>query len=151
MDEYFLIEEDVIIKSLSVEVEREKALKYLDKQIQDNNSLLIFQDKTSLFQGFGQALNGKDANVRVECTKLIAKIIPQLGPDLEECMHYVLPKIVSNVGHVTALQKESIQTLHICMKHASNVYHILKVIAEEGIKHRDRKTRKQIIDRKSVV
>lgn len=145
MDDYFLIEEDVIIKSLGIEVERERALKYLDKQIQDNNSLFIFRDKASLFQGFAQALNGNDVNVRIECTKIIAKIIPQLGPDLEQCMHYVLPKIVSNIGNITALQKESIQTLHICMKHASNTYQVLKVIAQEGIKHGDRKTRKQII------
>ncbi|XP_077969736.1 TOG array regulator of axonemal microtubules protein 1-like isoform X2 [Styela clava] len=145
MEDFLMIDEGSIIQSLEVEEERGRALRYLEAQLRENNSQLIFQNKLSLFRGLAETLCDSNINIRIDCTKLIAKIIPQLLSDRERCMNYVIPNMVANIGNCLALQKESVQTLHICMKHSADVYPILKVIAEQGIKHKDDKTRKQII------
>lgn len=148
MEEYLssFIDEEIIISYLGSDVERPKALHYLDKQFHENNSLLIFQDKSSLFNGFKKALTDSSVDVRIQCTKLIAKIIPNLGPGLDQYMNAVLNDIIMNIAHCTQLQRESVQTLHICMKHSSDVFQILRAIADYGIQHKDPKTRLQIIE-----
>uniref|UniRef100_H2XRN4 TOG domain-containing protein n=1 Tax=Ciona intestinalis TaxID=7719 RepID=H2XRN4_CIOIN len=139
-------DENELLNMLLDEAHRTEALQYLDKQFHENNSILIFKDKHALFKGFSYALADIATNVRVQCTKLIAKIVSQLGSDLDVCMGRVLQKIITNVGnqHVS-LQKESIQTLHLYMKHCVDVYPILSIIANHGIEHEDARTRQQII------
>lgn len=149
MEEYLsnFLEEDAVIDLLETDKKRGQALQHLDRQFHENNSLLIFQNKISLFNGFAATLADRDKNIRIQCTKLISKIIPQLGNDLDKCLHIVLPKIVANIGDESlSLQKESTQMLHVYMKNSEDVYQILKSIAKNGIRNEDIKTRRQVIN-----
>jgi len=139
-------DENIALQLLSSDSTRAEALHYLDNHFQESNNILIFRDKNSLFCGLSDALSDANPSVRAQFTKLITKIIPQLGPDADKYMLLVLPSIITNVGSPTvSLQKESIQALHLQMKHTRDVSKTLKLIAKDGIIHADVKTRQQVI------
>ena len=139
------LNEDLILNWLLSNDCKVRALECLEKHLQENHGILMFHNKESLFEGFATALDSSDKASHL-CTKFISKIVPQLGGDLDKYMEKVLCHIISNIGNrAVTLQKESMQALHIYMKHSLDIYPLLKAIAHHGIQHRDAKVRKQII------
>ena len=140
------IDEDAFLHLLFANDAQGKALKYLDEHLQKNNGKLIFHDRQSLFEGFAKILVAANQKVCIHCTKLISKIIPHLGDNVDKHMNQVMSAVISNVGgQSVTLQKESIQMLYVYMKHTLDMYQILNVIAREGIQHKNSRTRQQII------
>ena len=140
------VNEELLLNMLLSVENKAKALDYLLKHIHENHGILMFRDKQSLFEGFVSALIDDNDKVKSGCTKLISKIIPQLGGDLDDHMTKVLPRVIANVGSRTvSLQKESIQALHVYMKHSLDVYPILNSIAHDGMRHKDGRVRQQVI------
>ncbi|XP_076816134.1 TOG array regulator of axonemal microtubules protein 1-like [Clavelina lepadiformis] len=147
MEEYLWnqFDEDILLDLLSTEVKRAEGLYYLEQHLREN-SVLALKEKHSLFKKFSQALSDSDQKICAQCTKLISKLIPQLGKDLDKHMYQVLSNIIDNIGSQTvSLQKESIQALHVYMKLSIDVDRILHMIAFHGIEHSDHRKRKQIV------
>ena len=148
MDDYHPneINEDAFLSLLMTDEKQGKAIQYLDQHMKKNNGKFIFHDVRTLFQGFKKAMSSSSQKVCIQCTKIIAKIIPQLGVDIDKFMNKLLFTIMNNMGSQSVLlQKESIQLLYIYMKHSLDVNQILQVIAIEGIQHEDPRTRHQIV------
>nr|CAB3244377.1 protein FAM179B-like [Phallusia mammillata] len=147
MEEYLSnqFDEKLVMELLFSERKRD-GLNYLDEHLRDGQTFMVVGDKTGLFKGFSSALSDGGQQVRIHCTRLIAKIVPQLGTDIDIYMCIVLPEIVANIGSQSVtLQKESIQTLHLYMKHSSDVFQIFRVIAFNGMQNTDLRTREQVI------
>ena len=140
------VNEELLIDMLLSEDHKEKALDFLIKHLHENHGILMFRNKQSLFQGFVSALVDNNNKVKSGCTKLISKIIPQLGGNLDEHMSKVLPVIITNIGSRTvSLQKESIQVMHVYMKHSLDVYPILNSLAHNGMRSKEPRVRQQVI------
>ena len=140
------LNEDILLSLLSSNDNKIKALEYLNDNLQENHGILMLRDKQSLFKGFASALVDENEKIKNKCTKLISKLIPQLGGDLEDLMQEVLSRIIHNVGsRVVALQKESLHALYVYMKHSLDIYPILNSIAHDGIKNKEARVRQQVI------
>lgn len=107
-----------------------------------NGGRLQFVDRLALFRVLHEALADSDFNTRLRCTEFLCEIIPEFGEDLDNCMALVLPQLVSNIGdNQVSVKKSTIQTLHVYMKHSSQVSTVLNAIIEHGLESEDRKTR----------
>ena len=149
MDDYHRpseLNEDAFLSLLLTEEKQAKALLYLDQHMQKNNGKFSFHNIHTLFKGFQKALCGPNQKACIHCTKLISKIIPQLGVDVDQYMNKLLLVIINNVGSQSVLlQKESIQLLYVYMKHSLDVYQIFQVIAFRGLQHKDARIRQQVV------
>ncbi|RMX50084.1 hypothetical protein pdam_00002933 [Pocillopora damicornis] len=107
-----------------------------------NGGRLQFDDRHGLFQVLQEALADSDSNTRLCCIEFLFEIIPEFGEDLDSCMTLVLPLIVSNIGdNQVSVKKSAIQTLHVYMKHSSQVSAVLNAIIDHGLESDNRRTR----------
>lgn len=107
-----------------------------------NGGRLQFVDRLSLFRVLQEALADPNSNTRLRCTEFLCEIIPEFGNDLDDCMTLVLPQLVSNIGdNQVSVKKSAIQTLHVYMKHSSQVSAVLNAIIDHGLESDDRRTR----------
>lgn len=114
----------------------------LRASVRRNGGRLMFEDRHGLFHVFQGSLCDSDPNFRVQCIDLLSEIIPEFGPDLDNCMTLILPQLVSNLGnHTVTVKKSAIQTLHVYMKNSSNVGAVFNAIIEHGLESEDKRTR----------
>ena len=107
-----------------------------------NGGRLQFADRLALFRVLHEALADSDVNTRLRCIEFLCEIVPEFGEDLDNCMALVLPQLVSNIGdNQVSVKKSTIQTLHVYMKHSSQVSTVLNAIIDHGLESEDRKTR----------
>lgn len=107
-----------------------------------NGGRLQFDDRLGLFRVLQEALADLDSNTRLRCTEFLCEIIPEFGEDLDNCMTFVLPQLVSNIGdNQVSVKKSAIQTLHVYMKHSSQVSAVLNAIIDHGLESENRRTR----------
>lgn len=107
-----------------------------------NGGRLQFVDRLALFRVLREALVDSNAITRLRCTEFLCEVIPEFGEDLDNCMALVLPQLVSNIGdNQVSVKKSTIQTLHVYMKHSSQVGAILNAIIDYGIESENRRTR----------
>ena len=107
-----------------------------------NGGRLQFVDRLALFRVLHEALADSNSNTRLRCTEFLCEIIPEFGEDLDNCMALVLPQLVSNIGdNQVSVKKSAIQTLHVYMKHSSQVSTVLNAIIDHGLESQNRKTR----------
>ena len=107
-----------------------------------NGGRLQFVDRLALFRVLHEALADSNSNTRLRCTEFLCEIIPEFGEDLDNCMALVLPQLVSNIGdNQVSAKKSAIQTLHVYMKHSSQVSTVLNAIIDHGLESQNRKTR----------
>ncbi|KAL9952340.1 hypothetical protein ACROYT_G039583 [Oculina patagonica] len=107
-----------------------------------NGGRLQFDDRLGLFRVLQEALADIDSNTRLRCTEFLCEIIPEFGEDLDNCMTFVLPQLVSNIGdNQVSVKKSAIQTLHVYMKHSSQVSAVLNAIIDHGLESENRRTR----------
>lgn len=107
-----------------------------------NGGRLQFVDRLALFRVLHEALADSNFNTRLRCTEFLCEIIPEFGEDLDNCMALVLPQLVSNIGdNQVSVKKSAIQTLHVYMKHSSQVSTVLNAIIDHGLESQNRKTR----------
>ena len=140
------VSEEAILKLLSSKDKKAQGLESLEKHLYENQGILMVHDKQSLFKKFASILVDCNDKTKTSCTKLLFKIIPQLGSNLDNYMNNVINQIINNVGSQTiSLKKESILALHIYMKHSTDVSLIFRAIAHEGINHKVSKKRQEII------
>ena len=107
-----------------------------------NGGRLQFGDRHALFRVLRGALCDSNSNTRLRCLEFVCEIIPEFGDDLDNCMSFILPQLVSNLGDSqVSVKKSAIQTLHMYMKHSSQVGKVLNAIIAHGLESDDRKTR----------
>ncbi|XP_074631934.1 TOG array regulator of axonemal microtubules protein 1-like isoform X2 [Acropora palmata] len=107
-----------------------------------NGGRLQFVDRLALFSVLREALADHNATTRLRSTEFLSEVIPEFGEDLDNCMALVLPQLVSNIGdNQVSVKKSTIQTLHVYMKHSSQVSAILNAIVDYGIESENRRTR----------
>ena len=107
-----------------------------------NGGRLQFDDRLALFRVLQEALADLESNTRLRCTEFLCEIIPEFGEDLDNCMTFVLPQLVSNIGdNQVSVKKSAIQTLHVYMKHSSQVSAVLNAIIDHGLESENRRTR----------
>lgn len=107
-----------------------------------NGGRLQFVDRLALFRVLHEALGDQNSNTRLRCTEFLCEIIPEFGEDLDNCMALVLPQLVANIGdNQVSVKKSAIQTLHVYMKHSSQVSAVLNAIIDHGLESENRRTR----------
>ncbi|KAJ7379838.1 hypothetical protein OS493_012587 [Desmophyllum pertusum] len=107
-----------------------------------NGGRLQFDDRLALFRVLQEVLADLNSNTRLRCTEFLCEIIPEFGEDLDTCMTLVLPQLVSNIGdNQVSAKKSAIQTLHVYMKHSSQVSAVLNAIIDHGLESENRRTR----------
>lgn len=151
MNENNLVDENVLLdwlSSASPASHQKQALQYIDKYLNEKQNIIVsLLEQDGLFAEFNQILqNQGNTTLQIQCTKLIGKLIPNMDSDLDSSMLKVIPSIVSNIGNqAIMLQKESMQALHIYMKHSADIDQVLKSLAYDGIQHKNQRTRQQVI------
>ncbi|XP_070582266.1 TOG array regulator of axonemal microtubules protein 1-like [Ptychodera flava] len=138
------MEEDVVLEQLSDDrfQQRSDILDYLRTEVRKHGGRIQFQNMSALFRGLSRALADSNWTVRHQCVQLISEMIAGLEDELDSCMSTVLPKLVSNIGDSkVALRKAVIQTLHLYMKHSSDVQNVFHAIVEHGLESPDPKVR----------
>ena len=114
----------------------------LTQKVRRDGGRLPFDNRHALFRGLTLVLLDQNSEVRLKCIQFICELIPQFGPELDSCMAILLPKIVENLGDgKVAIRKAVIQTLHIYMKHTTDVQQIFSIIVNHGLQSRDPKVR----------
>lgn len=123
-------------------VRRAAVIEELRASVRRNGGHLLFEDRHGLFHVFQSSLCDIDPNVRLRCIEFISEIVPEFGTDLDNCMSLILPQLVSNLGnHTVSVKKSAIQTLHVYMRHSSNVGAVFNAIIEHGLESEDKRTR----------
>lgn len=121
---------------------RAAVIEELRASVRRNGGHLLFEDRHGLFHVFQSSLCDIDPNVRLRCIEFISEIVPEFGTDLDNCMSLILPQLVSNLGnHTVSVKKSAIQTLHVYMRHSSNVGSVFNAIIEHGLESEDKRTR----------
>jgi len=143
-----ILDEKILVDLLSNAASRQQALHYIDKNITRNNNLLSLLDRSMLFDQFHRVLaDYRSTPHQIQCTMLISKLIPLLNQnEVDACMKKIMTRVVSNIGsNAHKLQRESIQTVHAYMKHTKDFKYIVQSLAYDGLRHKDRKTRHQVL------
>ncbi|XP_071787660.1 TOG array regulator of axonemal microtubules protein 1-like isoform X2 [Asterias amurensis] len=139
------MDEDDILAQLEDDRFAEQRAYILDdltQKVRRDGGRLPFDNRHALFRGLTLVLLDQNWEVRLKCIQFICELIPQFGPELDSCMAIVLPKIVENLGDAkVAIRKAVIQTLHIHMKHTTNVQQIFSILVNHGLQSRDPKVR----------
>ncbi|XP_038076737.1 TOG array regulator of axonemal microtubules protein 1-like isoform X2 [Patiria miniata] len=139
------MDEDDILTQLEDDGYAEQRAFILDdltQKVRRDGGRLPFDNRHALFRGLTLVLLDQNWEVRLKCTQFICELIPQFGPELDSCMAIVLPQIVANLGDSrVAIRKAVIQTLHVHMKHTTNVQQIFTFLVTHGLQSRDPKVR----------
>ncbi|XP_022090984.1 TOG array regulator of axonemal microtubules protein 1-like isoform X2 [Acanthaster planci] len=139
------MDEDDILAQLEDDGYAEQRAFILDdltQKVRRDGGRLPFDNRHALFRGLTLVLLDQNWEVRLKCIQFICELIPQFGPELDSCMAIVLPQIVANLGDSrVAIRKAVIQTLHIHMKHTTNVQQIFTILVTHGLQSRDPKVR----------
>lgn len=139
------MEENEVLAGLARNSDSAKKADILDElraNARRNGGRLQFDDRLGLFRVLQEALADLDSNTRLRCTEFLCEIIPEFGEDLDNCMTFVLPQLVSNIGdNQVSVKKSAIQTLHVYMKHSSQVSAVLNAIIDHGLESENRRTR----------
>ena len=70
------------------------------------------QPKRLLLYSPQRILQDEDLQLRTKCTKLICDVLPKLGTDMDTCMSFVMPNILSNMAaNNLVLKRESIKLI----------------------------------------
>ena len=114
--------------------ERTHILDELTKRVRRDGGRLTIENRHALFHGLSYVLADPNWDVRLKCIQLICELVPQFGSELDSCMYIVLPHLVTNLGDIkVAVRKSVIQTLHIYMKHTTNVQQVFSALVKHGI------------------
>lgn len=139
------MEENEVLAGLASNSDSARKADILDElraNARRNGGRLQFDDRLSLFRVLQEALADLNSNTRLRCTEFLCEIIPEFGEDLDSCMTFVLPQLVSNIGdNQVSVKKSAIQTLHVYMKHSSQVSAVLNAIIDHGLESDNRRTR----------
>lgn len=139
------MEENEVLAGLASNSDSARKADILDElraNARRNGGRLQFDDRLSLFRVLQEALADLNSNTRLRCTEFLCEIIPEFGDDLDSCMSFVLPQLVSNIGdNQVSVKKSAIQTLHVYMKHSSQVSAVLNAIIDHGLESENRRTR----------
>lgn len=139
------MEENEVLAGLARNSDSAKKADILDElraNARRNGGRLQFDDRLGMFRVLQEALADLDSNTRLRCTEFLCEIIPEFGEDLDNCMTFVLPQLVSNIGdNQVSVKKSAIQTLHVYMKHSSQVSAVLNAIIDHGLESENRRTR----------
>lgn len=139
------MEENEVLAGLASNSDSARKADILDElraNARRNGGRLQFDDRISLFRVLQEALADLNSNTRLRCTEFLCEIIPEFGEDLDNCMTFVLPQLVSNIGdNQVSVKKSAIQTLHVYMKHSSQVSAVLNAIIDHGLESENRRTR----------
>ena len=139
------MEENEVLAGLARNSDSARKADILDELLANarrNGGRLQFDDRLGLFRVLQEALADLDSNTRLRCTEFLCEIIPEFGEDLDNCMTFVLPQLVSNIGdNQVSVKKSAIQTLHVYMKHSSQVSAVLNAIIDHGLESENRRTR----------
>ncbi|XP_071963781.1 TOG array regulator of axonemal microtubules protein 1-like [Antedon mediterranea] len=115
-----------------------EVLNSLRSSIHSNDGQLPFQDCSIFFKRLQTILVDSDWDVRHESIQLISDVIPHLNSELDKCMAYVLPQLISNLGDTkVTVRKSVIQTIHVYMKNTQNVRQILNAVVIYGLESED--------------
>jgi len=139
------IDDRALLQRLTSQASRQQALNYIDQNIKKTLNNL---DPSLLFDKLHHVIcDTRNAPLQIQGTMLVAKLLPQLGDQVDQCMKKVLSRVVGNIGCVTSvkLQRESIQTLHEYMKHTDRFHYVIHSLAYDGLRHRDKQVRHQVV------
>lgn len=139
------MEENEVLAGLARNSDSARKVDILDElraNARRNGGRLQFDDRLGLFRVLQEALADPNSNTRLRCIEFLCEIIPEFGEDLDKCMSLVLPLLVSNIGNnQVSVKKSAIQTLHVYMKHSSQVSAVLNAIIDHGLESEDRRTK----------
>ena len=115
--------------------DRTNILDELTKRVRrDGGRLTSIENRHALFDGLAYVLEDQNWDIRLKCIQFICELVPQFGSELDSCMYLVLPQLVTNLGDSkVAVRKSVIQTLHVYMKHTTNVQQVFSALVEHGI------------------
>ena len=106
-----------------------------------NHGRLDFEDRRALFHVLRRTLSDSDSATRLQCMDFLSVIIPEFGPDLDDCMSEILPQLVCNFGNSkVTVKKSAIQTVHEYMNYTSDHSGAYTALIEYGLKNQDRRT-----------
>lgn len=107
---------------------------------------LPFRNSIGLFQALNLALSDTNWGVRRQCLLLISEYIPLLRLDVDACLGIILPQLIHNIGDSkVVIRKDAIQTLHLYMKHTSDMPSLLSNYVQYGLDSQNSKVRKETI------
>lgn len=131
------MDEDEIIAQLqddSYSEDRTHVLDELTKSVRRLGGRLSVENRHALYRGLAFVLTDQNWDVRLKCIQLICELVPQFGSELDSCMKIVLPQLVNNLGDSkVAVRKSVLQTLHVYMKHTTNVQQVFSALVKYGI------------------
>ena len=141
------MEEDVIDQLHSPNLSRQlQALDDLRLAARRNGGSFPYHRQKVIFDALSYALADHKQDIRLQCTQLIHELIPQYGDNLDDCMSYVVPKLVPNLGDSTiAIRRATIQTLHVYMKYTPNLPQLFQAIVQHGLDHQNPRVKKEVI------
>lgn len=107
---------------------------------------LPFRNSIGLFQALNLALSDTNWGVRRQCLLLISEYIPLLRLDVDACMGIILPQLIYNIGdNKVVIRKDAIQTLHLYMKHTSDMPSLMNKYVQYGLDSQHSNVRKETI------
>lgn len=140
-----IMDEHEVLAGLAESSNSAKKVEILDllkANARRNHGRLNFGDRHALFRALQRTLSDSNSSTRLHCFDFLSEIIPEFGPDLDDCMAEILPQLVSNFGNSqVSVKKSAIQTLHKYMKYSSDVTGVFIAIIEHGLENQDKKTR----------
>ena len=139
------MDEDDIFRQLqdqSYAQHREYILDELTARVRRNGGKIPFKNPRALFKGLLVVLQDSDTDVRLKCIQFIMDLVPILKQELDSCLMLVLTDLISHFGEQNiSVRKAAVQTIHMYMKHTTNIEPILNSIVKYGLENSDPKIR----------
>ncbi len=115
----------------------------------NNNTGLTLNQKNkrlSLFEDLGQIILEDSSEVQSQVFQLLHEVIPQFDNDIDTFMSPVMPYLIPCLAdRKTSVKRGVLQTLHVYMKHTSNLQRFQQDLIKYGIENSTPKTRKEVI------
>ncbi|XP_041469429.1 TOG array regulator of axonemal microtubules protein 1-like isoform X1 [Lytechinus variegatus] len=121
---------------------REHILDELVAKVRRNGGKVPFKNPRALFKGLALVLRDEETKLRLKCIQFIMDLVPILKQELDACMMLVIPNLISSFSDAkVSMRKAAVQTLHMYMKHTTNIEPIFNSIVNYGLENEDPKIR----------
>eukprot|EP00057_Strongylocentrotus_purpuratus_P020719 XP_011675193.1 PREDICTED: protein FAM179B isoform X1 [Strongylocentrotus purpuratus] len=121
---------------------REYILDELVSKVRRNGGKAPFKNPRTLFKGLALVMRDQEKNVRLKCIQFIMDLVPILKQELDACMMLIMLDLISSFSDAkVSIRKAAVQTLHMYMKHTTNIEQIFNSIVKYGLENEDPKIR----------